>query len=687
MTRETWTVLPLPGLTIDCLGNYLAALGLLRLAAREWLTVRGCWRGDQFALVNGPLDTQALCGLLLEVAAAGSWTGYENAWDKAQKADTKAKSATNVARWQAREAMEELLPMFQAHLVAGQRLGFNPLLGTGGNAGKRNFSKGRSAAADALRGTRTRWGPALIASDAIAYLAGSPCRCLGDFGAGSWFCAANKAFNSGAKRPFRDGQVTPWAMVLACEGLPFFGGAASRRLGSARKAQAAFPFSVAAAAPGSANETGRVVAEVWLPVWDRPMTPSELLSLFRRGRAELHGRAATTAPAFSVSVVHRGVDAGIVGFGRFQLLRTTSEQTFESRLASVVHTRGAVEPTGARVTGAVLGLRDSLPSDSRVFAGLRGPLDRALIEFAAEPDVANARTLTDTVISVLRKVDLNRGHRKKEVRFSLLPPEWALHLVGAGSSTEVRLALALASLRPTWKSPASPPTMVTAPFLAYWLGAQPYGNSGRWVIPEPVPFRRVWSGTDLTGGLAATLRRRLVEEAPEAEAPFSGSAPVTLADVQDWLDDRVDEDLLAQWLFRFSLVDWTNGRRAIDAMLQGRAGKPALQAVSGELALFALLKPLFCPATGHAIGATRSVRVGALSRVAALLDGGQTEQAVLAARSVYRAAGVELADVCVSPGAARPRRLLAGLMVPVVTGEVASAFARWRSPQCNPSHR
>ncbi|OGV72277.1 MAG: type I-U CRISPR-associated protein Csx17 [Lentisphaerae bacterium RIFOXYB12_FULL_65_16] len=687
MNRETWPVLPLPGLTLDYLGNYLAALGLLRLATRKWPTVRACWQADHLSLVNGPQDAQALVDHLVEVASAGSWTEYEKGWDTAQKADTKAKSATNVARWQARDAREQLLPMFHAHLVAGQRLGFNPLLGTGGNAGKRSFSKGRSKAAGALRGGNKAWKPEAIASDALAFLSGSPCQCLADFGAACWFSAANKAFNSGVQRPFRDGQVTPWAMVLACEGLPLLSGAACRRLGTAGKGRAAFPFVVAAAAPLNASDAGRVMAETWLPVWDRPMGLDEVSVLFRRGRAELQGRAATTAPAFSAAIVHCGVDAGVKEFRRFLLLHTTSEQTFESRLADVVPVRDRRDQTMTRVTGAMMRLRDSLPPDRKkgdrwIVAGLRGPVDQALIEFAARPCAENACALTDAAVTALRKVDRNSGHRKKKVRFSLLPPEWAHHLVGSDPLTpEIRLALALASIRPTWKDSSSRPKMVTAPFLGYWLGAEPRGRSGAWMIPESVPFRRVWGGSDLTGNLVAVLRRRLVEEAPKADAPFDGPARVGLADVQAWLDGSMDDVLLTQWGFRFSLVDWTDGRPVIDNLIRGSTGDARGEGVSGTLALFALIKPLFNAGLAETVGATKPVRVGTLSRIAAHLDGGDLDEAVKTARQAYHAVGVELADIRAPLSSSHVSRLLAALMFPVATSQVAGVHSRWRSPK------
>src|SRR5690606_19968684 len=71
------------------------------------------------------------------------------AWSDAQKKGTKAKSGTPLAHWQA-EAQEDRLPLFAAHAVPHARVSFNPLLGSGGNAGRRDFAAGWRKAVDAL---------------------------------------------------------------------------------------------------------------------------------------------------------------------------------------------------------------------------------------------------------------------------------------------------------------------------------------------------------------------------------------------------------------------------------------------------------------------------------------------------------------------------------------------------------
>ncbi|MBI4663600.1 MAG: type I-U CRISPR-associated protein Csx17, partial [Verrucomicrobia bacterium] len=397
------TVLPLPGLHLDSLGLCLSALGLLSLCSRRWASVRGGWRGAVFYIAGGPTTESELIEFLAGIGERGEWSNYQKGWDEHQKADTKAKSATNTARWRAREAEEEMLPLLQSHISPAARLSFNPLFGTGGNAGKRDFAIGWGKATTAIKKPPKGWKRETLNADLAAFLRGGPGLCLADYNAGCWFGAANKAFNSGTARPFREGQVSPWAMALACEAFGLFQGSTSRQLGSARRGTGAFPFVTSGAAPTAAGEAGKNLGELWLPVWEQPMSLPEVVALFQRGRAEVNGRGATTSPAFAAAILQRGVDAGIREFRRFLLLRTTSENTFESRLGSVITVSGkAVSATAAALT-RMLALRDSLPADRKkgqrwIYAGLRGPFDEALVAFAEQPTPESARAAVDAMI-------------------------------------------------------------------------------------------------------------------------------------------------------------------------------------------------------------------------------------------------------------------------------------------------
>ena len=305
--RQGLRAIPIWGLSLDSLGNYLASLGLLRLLVHKWPSVRMAWHDDVLHVLGGPPALGDLLDELVLVATNRGWTAYERGWAAAQKQSTKAKSGQALALWQA-SAEEAELEMLASHAVAASRVSFNPLLGSGGNAGKRDFAVGWKQAIDALgssapdtqkRANRRTKGNVIATEgsspggtnprreELAALLLGEPTAWLLEkLNAASWFSEANKLYNSG-QGPYREGRLSPWSMALACEGLTFLAGGASRRLGARARAVGAFPFVTCGAAPVVAGEAGRNLGEVWAPVWERPMTVPEVRALFARGRAEL----------------------------------------------------------------------------------------------------------------------------------------------------------------------------------------------------------------------------------------------------------------------------------------------------------------------------------------------------------------------------------------------------------------
>ena len=685
-------VVPFKGLNADSLGAYLAALGLFSLAARKWPGVRACWRNAGFCLVGGPIALDEIVEFVSKIGERNAWTRYDKPWDEDKKADVDKKTSTRTARWRALGAEERSLPAFGAHLALDGRVRMNPLLGTGGNAGQRKFDRGWRKAVTCIETPPRGQSRESLKADIEAFLDGNSCAYLGDFSAGSWFGTANRIYNHGTRRSFREGEITPWAMALACEGLPYFSGGVSRRLGSRRQPKGAFPFITAAMAPQGADEAGSIEAEVWAPLWDQPVTGPELRSLFLRGRAELGGRGATSSAEFAVGVTSRGVDAGISEFRRFLLLHTTSVQTFESRLATVVPVpKTNLDGATSRAIWTIVEFHDTLPEDRKVrnrwrFAGLRGPLEQALVDFAAaEPGAAGTEqgwALVDEMFEALVKIDRNRTFRSHNVRFQLLPGEWAARLFHEDPpDRETRLALALSSLAGTRFCP---------PFIAHRIGVQKGMTGSRWDFPESPPARRVWSDAGLTDNLCATAERRTMEALQKAAVrpPFGSTIRVCLDDLHSWLSGDVDEERLSLWLDRLRMFDWSGGaNREAEAAKELQRGFPRTRPpVDGMLALYALFRPLASDwlfrqvLHESGIRAERTSTCAWLGRVIAMLRRGDVNAAAEVALAAYRSAGVALADFNVFPDVSDPDRLLAALVIPARDEQTLAAFRCWRTP-------
>ena len=331
-----------------------------------------------------------------------------------------------------------------------------------------------------------------------------------------------------------------------------------------------------------------------------------------------------------------------------------------------------------------LALREELPRDEKTrFAGLRGPIDRALTEYAASESPEAAANLVDAMVNALGKADRNRNHRARNIRFKLLPGAWLADLCKFGLGVEGRLALATASL---WR------TKTAESFLPYWLGAtRTYGD---WCISENVPFRRVWAPTTLQSNLAAVVERRLVDvKLADARPPFQASLYAPLADVAPWLRGEIDEAELERWLLRFSLFEFD--QESVASLRPHLSTRGEGVAASADIAVLALLKPLFEPQLFTAImrdtPRRKNPRCARVSRIGALLSRGDLSGAMEFARQTWHALGVRLFEGPLNYAADQQsdfcQRLLGAMLMPVSAGDLVPIFRRWCAPiKTNPNN-
>jgi len=670
-------VVPLNGIRSDSVGRYLAALGLMQTAARKWSGVRGAWRDGCFWVVGGPADLDDLIDHLLEI----EWSPYERSWKKAQEAEKKRRKGapSPYALWLS-EQDEETAELALAHLVLGSRRYFNPLLGSGGNSGQRNFSKGWSAAVAAIKKPPKGWDENDVRRELSGFLTGlvGPAR-KGYWQAASWYSELSMSSDHGAAG------IPPWAMLLACEAFPLFAGAPSRRLGATTRRFGAFPFVAASAAPTASGEAGRDQAEVWTPLWSRPMTLAEIRALFRRGRAELGGRGAVTPAAMAAAIVSRGVDAGIVGFVRHALGGTTSGNTFEPRFIGRIDLAPSVAEHASALSTAlsrVVDLCDRLPRDVRkgqrwIFRGLRGPIEGALIRHAASPtDPELAAKLLDALVGALDRVEANRSFRDAAVEIELLPPEWLVVWLGRDEpSPEVRLAMGVASL-------------LDEPFLVHrWGVRRAQGSPTRYRFTKEQQARCVWSIGPLASSLSRVLQRRLVDAGDDAGGPEAlptrASVNVRRDDLRLWLAGELDERELEGWIDRLALFDWRSVPNGLRATIESGA---SVQPVDGLLALWGLLRPLLDRRRLFIQGDPlfdehvdpRTVAAG--RSMVARLAVRDVEGAVDVAGGRYHMAGRPLGRLGSSFTAEEPLRLASALLLQPFSGELAEVTPRWLRP-------
>ncbi len=691
-------VLSLPGLSPDSLGNYLASLGLLRVLSRKWPSARIAWRQEVLQVVGGPATLDAFLDELVRVATERAWASYERRWLDEQKKGTKlaetkvtsGQAGAPIAAWRAAQP-EDAVVMLDCHIVATTRQSFNPLTGNGGSAGNRDFSDGWRRATNLLAAPGKQdirlHLQNLLLGDTVAWLAtdvpleGKTTK-KGSLNAASWFSASNKLYNNGQK-PAREAGLSPWLMALACEGLPFFAGGASRRLGARSSSLGAFPFVTRPVAPEAAGESDRIIGEIWTPIWARPLTLAEAMTLFSRGRAELRGRGAVTPAAFATTIRERGVDSGVSEFRRFTLIRTTSANSFEPRLEarfSPGDSSDSADLATSRVLERVTALIEQrgFPRDGKRFEGLRGPIESAILKVAAEPSAAEpAFAMLDAISGALDRIDRNRRFREGNVRWEPLPLEWLPSLFTHGPpGTEARLALSLVSAFP-----------IAHPFATYRFGVE--WKYRAFTHAERPPARWVWGPGDLARVLGAVLSRRLLDQEADADSSRPGRAPLpaTVSHVHAWFAGDVDETLLSAWLSRLALFDWKRVPQSVRAHLRGDARDPR---VDGELALLGLVQPLVDQRSLVIRGVSPidvlSDQTGARTTEAArslvtLIRAGNMDAALQLANGRYAMAGARIASMAAPWRTHDPDRLVAALLFTLSSSDRSALFERWLRPR------
>lgn len=346
----------LGGCTPEPLAHYLKALGALRVVAEQVdPAARGAWRGDRFVL-RSSLDADGLVDFFARRYAptpiVAPWNGGSGFFAGDQRAGIDAIRGSGSERLAAYRqtiaACERVLaamrleakpdkdqkPALVARLrgevpdaalawldaavvLADAELRFPPLLGTGGNDGRLDFSNNQMQRVAELVAEPA---PELLR----AALFGDPARGLVKGKAIGQFHPAGAGGANAAPGFDRDSLINPWDYVLMLEGALVFAGAVTRRLEAASPGTMAFPFSVRASASGyasaaSADEEGR--DELWLPLWSAPAGRSELLALFAEGRAKVRGagrgRPAVTGVDFARAISGLGVARGIESFVRY----------------------------------------------------------------------------------------------------------------------------------------------------------------------------------------------------------------------------------------------------------------------------------------------------------------------------------------------------------------------------------
>lgn len=707
----------LEGCTPTPLAGYLKALGVLRLLGEqkpEW-AVRGAWREDRFVLKSPAFtgdtqkDRQRLQSFFLDeyrpTPIVAPWNGGSGFYPNDNKSGIDALHKSLTVRFAAyrevisfsRDAVshaglkespkneaksafltavratgpESLLNwMDAAVLMAGDEPRYPPLLGTGGNDGRldftNNFMQRLNDLFDASTGECTTaassWFSSALFGESSSGMVNAA---IGQFNPGG---AGGPNAGAGYEA---DSLINTWDFVLMLEGALLFSAAATRRLEAAEPGMLAYPFTVRSVGAGngsmSGSDEGQARAEIWLPLWSGFSSATEIKSLFTEGRATLGRRSVRDGLGFVRAVAALGVDRGISAFQRYGFLMRSGKAYLATPLTRVsVSANPEADLIEQLESGHFLDrLRQFARKDeapARIRSHVR-QLEDALFELAQRSE---PRTLQNVIIHVgalsLLLGKSRKGWEAVPMPVPTLTEAWVMK--ADDGSPEFRMAAALAGIYGAG--------LAMRPFLAPVKQEKHGGWS--WDAESRLA---VWGEGDLASNLGRVIDRRRLEALRHSDntTPFQFRAGVSSGDVAAWLDGRVDEARLAGLLVGLVHV-------RIPEHLASRGEKAVLPAA------YSVLKPFFVPegllAHFDLLPPDRTLTLP--GELVTRLQAGDVQKAVEIAWRRLHAVGYPLLPYPNKPPSAHKLngpRLLAALAVPLEPAELARCLGTMTRKQSN----
>ena len=719
MTQE----LTLLGCTAEPLLNYLKALGVLRLVAEQAdRDARAAWRQDRLVL-RSRLDRATLLAFFAyeyrPTPIIGPWAGGSGFFPgdnvKALTAISTSTSPRVAALRRAiaaaqkvlaelgvttkpsgdRETKVRLLRALRARLDDAALLWLDaawalsdegqaaaPLLGTGGNDGRFDFSRNfleRLVDLGVHDTVDERQVDLLEAS-----LFDTPIDALKSYAVGQFDPGAAGGPNATVGMEGTS-VLNPWDWVLGLEGAVLFAGAASRRYRARGGGRAAFPFTVEATTVGGSAavsaETGDARGEVWLPLWPRWVGLAEVRHLLTEGRLTVGRRQAADGVESARAVASLGVQRGLNDFVRVGLLKRFGKNYLALPMGRFAVRRdpciGLLQSGGT--DRWLQRYRQRARSAPPRFQRAVRHIDAAVVDVARRDGPRPVAALLCALGEAERELAAGSppGMVLKPDQIPLrpcpvLPADW-LPLADDGS-VEYRLASALASLGAHGQAPLREDLEPVRIDQA----------SVRWQTQGTAFPERVYSSPAL---LTTLLERRLLQHGLDG---LGGSRSAELTDVALYVTGQVDDRRLLSLVWGLACVaPWARHRpRTAPA-----SGRQASVIVPREWAAMALL---FDPAAEHAMGASAddlrgdtpgqagAPGAGACRTVLALLRAGSVEAALRETTRRLRASGRPIAPGRTPNGRERllrplapprPERLAAALLFPLSRADRHRLFA------------
>src|SRR5262245_56216490 len=636
--------------------HYLKALGIFRLVAEQCdPQVRSAWRGNAFMLETTKTPDELIAFLLGEyypTPIIAPWNGGSGFYpqDKNQRAmletlcrtaaprlddyrETIACARTIVGNRTEQPKDEGKLEMLRharrvvsdravqwldaAYVLSESKPDYLPLLGSGGNDGRLDFTinfiarllavlpeairqvadeqwqqqhtQGKLTEARLVRRrqqlvqqsaaqsaqSEQQLGAALF-RDRVARLENAA--------VGQFYPAGAGGVNA-AEGVSGESLVNPWDFVLAIEGTLLLASATVRQLAAGARSRASFPFTTrnSTVGYGTASSNEKMRAEMWLPLWSRSASFAEVAHIFSEGRVQFSGRQkrlARTGFDFARAVAEVGVDRGIDAFQRYGFLERNGQANLATPLGRFVVQERPRATLIYEFDRWLEALRRATSDAKRTpprFTRALTHIEESSFQLCANGQPADLQA-TLTALGAA-ETELARSQRFCEQHalhpLATLSERWASEC--DDQSFEFELAAALASMRGEGKRGA---------FRTHLEPVEVMGAHAIWTQDDT---GAVWGTGTLTDNLAAVLHRRSIDaRAANASHPALASRRyASLVAIDAFLHGATDDERLEALLYGLVLLNWS--QRSARFLHTSSLVPPTLPRA------YALLKLLFLP--------------------------------------------------------------------------------------------
>jgi CRISPR-associated protein Csx17 len=557
------------------LARYLKAIGILRLVSEQVDSeVLGAWQDENFLLTT-ILNRAELFRFFLEkyrpTPILAPWNGgsgfykkgNETAWStletfktsKAERfkpiADTAGFMASLVdelkiqlrpdnnlkplflTRLRSESDETGLLWLDAAILLSGDNPQYPPLLGTGGNDGRldftSNFLQRLLVLFDKDSGFPTLEAPGFLRlalfDEPVAGLGGGA---IGQFAPGS-------IGGPNSTTGFEGGSlVNPWDFVFMIEGAILFAALATRKHETSQPGAFSYPFTVRPSGSGigsvSLSDESSIRAEMYLPLWHKLAGLDEIKALLGEGRANLNKQIVRNGLDFVRAIAKLGVDRGIKSFQRYAFVMRSGKAYLATPLNRISVQRNPkadlidnLDRSGWLSDFKRLSKGNTAPAKLQKLARR---LEDSLFDMVRDSSPIRIQRVLRALGAAQQYLGKNETHQENLPPVPGLSNQWVI--AADDHSHEFRIAAALAGINEKG--------MPLGAHLAPIDPAKPW----QWKSDSRMV---VWTPGNLTANLFSILERRLMEATLHNldDKPFSGWPPADKAATAAFLNGETND--------------------------------------------------------------------------------------------------------------------------------------------------